>query len=66
MGGRIKKDDVMEFLKSGGGVLSTLALDIYGESLNRVGETAFSKLQGFTKGEIVQFMKMNRVAFKIS
>lgn len=124
MGNRIKKDDVLEFLKSGGGVLSTLALEIYGESLNQVGEIAFSeaigigientiaslyeadvddreilrivseqwgirieevedrlvwekrqsairslkqylKLQGFTKGEIEQFIKTNRVLFKI-
>lgn len=124
MDSRIKKDDVLEFLKSGGRVLSTLALEVYGESLNQVGEIAFSeaieigientisslyeanvddreilrivseqwgirieevedrlvweksqsavrylkqylKLQGFTKSEIVQFMKTNRAIFKI-
>jgi len=42
MGCKIKTDDILEFLKSGGEVLGTLALEIYGESLNQVGETAFS------------------------
>lgn len=121
---KIKKDDILEFLKSGGEFLGNLAFEIYGDSLNQVGETAFSeaieigientiaslyeanvddkeilrivseqwgiriedvedrlvweksqsairslkqylKLQGFTKGEIGQFMKTNRAAFKI-
>ena len=121
---KITKDDIFEFLKSGGEFLGTLAFKIYGDSLNQVGEAAFSeaieigientiaslyeanvddkeilrivseqwgikladvedrlvweksrspirslkqylKLQGFTTGEIDQFMKTNRAAFKI-
>lgn len=121
---KIKKNDILEFLKVGGGFLGNLAFEIYGDSLNQVGEVAFSdaieigientiaslyeanvddkeilrivgeqwgiriedvedrlvweksqsairslkqylKLQGFTKGEVDQFIKTNRAIFKI-
>jgi hypothetical protein len=114
----------LEFLKLGSRFLGDLAFEIYGDSLNQVGEIAFSdaieigientidslyeanvddkeilrifseqwrirmedvedclvwekrksairslkqylKLQGFTKGEIDQFIKTNRAIFKI-
>lgn len=40
---KIDKADVAYFLKKGGESIGTLALNIYGESLNQVGEQAFSE-----------------------
>lgn len=39
---KIAVDDVKNYLASGGKFIAQLALDVYGESINRVGETAFS------------------------
>lgn len=40
---KIRKDDILEFLKSGGEFLGNLAFEIYGESLSQAGERAFSE-----------------------
>ena len=40
---KIDKDDVIETLKNSGKLIGALALKIYGESLNQVGEQAFSE-----------------------
>lgn len=40
---KICKADVIETLKDGGKLIGALALKIYGESLNQVGEQAFSE-----------------------
>lgn len=40
---RITKEDVFEFLKAGGKFLGDLVLKIYGDSLNQIGEKAFSE-----------------------
>lgn len=39
---KITVDDVKNYLASGGKLIAELALDVYGESINRAGETAFS------------------------
>ena len=39
---KIKKEDVIDTLKNGGKMISTLALTIYGEGLNQAGKEAFS------------------------
>ena len=38
----LTKADVVDFLKDGGKLLGNLALSFYGETLNQVGEKAFS------------------------
>lgn len=40
---KISKTDIIETLKDSGKLLGSLALKIYGESLNQVGEQAFSE-----------------------
>lgn len=40
---KINKNDIIETLKDGGKLLGALALRIYGDSLNRAGEQAFSE-----------------------
>lgn len=42
MASKITKADICNFFKEGGSILGDLALTIYGESLNQVGERAFS------------------------
>ena len=39
----LTKADVVDFLKDGGKLLGNLALSFYGETLNQVGEKAFSE-----------------------
>lgn len=43
MSAKITKDDVVSFLKEKGAWIGSLALRVYGESLNQVGEQAFSE-----------------------
>lgn len=40
---KVNKTDIIETLKKGGKFLGALALKIYGDSLNQVGEQAFSE-----------------------
>ncbi len=40
---KISKEDVVNFFKEGSKFIGTLALSIYGESLNQAGEQAFSE-----------------------
>ena len=40
---KINKTDIIKTLKDGGKLLGELALGIYGESLNQIGEQAFSE-----------------------
>lgn len=43
MSAKITKKDIINFLKEGGRFFGTLALDIYGDSLNKAGEQAFAE-----------------------
>ncbi|MGN0461389.1 MAG: hypothetical protein ACI4HZ_03005 [Ruminococcus sp.] len=40
---KIKKDDIIDYIKTGGKAVGNLALKIYGDSLNKIGEEAFSE-----------------------
>lgn len=39
---KISSDDVKEYLATGGKIVASLALKLYGDSINQAGETAFS------------------------
>lgn len=41
--GKLKNEDIKEYLKEGKEILGNLFINIYGESLNRVSEDAFSE-----------------------
>ena len=41
--GKLKNEDIKEYLKEGKEILGNLFVNIYGESLNRVSEDAFSE-----------------------
>ena len=43
MSAKITKKDIIDFVKEGGRFFGTLALDIYGDSLNKAGEQAFAE-----------------------
>lgn len=43
MSEKITREDVIDFLKEGGKFVGALALKVYGDSLNQVGEQAFSE-----------------------
>lgn len=40
---KITKDNIIDYMKAGGKAIGNLALKIYGDSLNKIGEEAFSE-----------------------
>lgn len=61
---KINKTDVIEALKDGGKFLGTLALKIYGDSLNQIGEQAFSEAIKFGIENTVASLYSAKVADK--